>query len=528
MCLILRQLLVGPSLAHTVGMRTLGLLLTLVVLAPQASPAQRTVVPDGAAITSVDVSGFDRARLSPGLRDAIRSLVGTPLNQEALDELAARIEAERPQYVAAARAFMDPDGAVRVVFMVGRAREPDQDPNVNTRYVVERAEVTGVPDGQLPEQVREDLQALLDNRLDSEEAERIEQRIRRALARYEISRRIVRGSARGRIRLIYEARLGERSRWLRFEPGQSNVIFHADQGWGSMLELAIGGRDIRFTPIIAISNGDDLIEEYSGFGLRFETRKLGTERLGASLEWTGFDQTWRSRTLEALAANSRIPGPYEERSTFTPLIRFAVTPQITLSGGVSISELDALEPATGSMMASAAVASIGFTARVREASRGRHDVHASFSVRKGTPALESDLAYTRYLGQGWYRYGWGRHRVVVTGMAGGATGDAPLFERFALGDSMTLRGWDKYEIAPAGGDRVVHSSIEYGFRGLAVFLDVGSVWDAAAEREVRVSSGLGFHAGPAFLTVGVPLNTDELRAVVSLGLRFNRRAGAQR
>lgn len=155
-------------------------------------------------------------------------------------------------------------------------------------------------------------------------------------------------------------------------------------------------------------------------------------------------------------------------------------------------------------------------------------MQASLGMRAGSPMLESDLAYRRYLGQGWYRYAWGKHRVLVSGMAGGTTGEAPLFERFALGDSMTLRGWDKYEIAPAGGDRVVHSSIEYGFRGLGVFLDVGSVWDEATEREVRASTGLKLHAGPAFLTVGVPLNTDNLRAVVSLGLRLNGRVGVQR
>ena len=48
----------------------------------------------------------------------------------------------------------------------------------------------------------------------------------------------------------------------------------------------------RARPIVAIDNGDDLIEEYSGFGLPFETRKLGSERLGASFEWTRFDQDW--------------------------------------------------------------------------------------------------------------------------------------------------------------------------------------------------------------------------------------------
>jgi hypothetical protein len=519
MLLILKKLIVGPSLAHTVGMRTLGLLFTVLALAPQAAPAQRSPVPQGTVIASVEVSGFDIGRLSPELREEIRNLVGTPLNQDRLDELAARIGAERPRHVAAARAVMDPAGQVHVVFVVGRPRERDQDENVNARYVVEHARLEGVPERELTQALRDDLQALADKRLDSDEAQQIEQRLREALPRYDLNRRILRGSEPGRIRLIYEARLNERFRWLRFEPFRSNLIFHSEQGWGSYLELAMGGRDLRFTPIVAIDNGDDLIEEYSGFGLRFETRRLGTERLGASLEWSTFDQTWRSATLDALAADPQIALAYDERSTITPLVKFAVTPEVTLAAGVSITELDARPPATGSEMANAAVASIAYGGRWKDASNATHDVHASFGVRAGSRALESDLVYTRYVGRGWYRYGWGNHRVLVAAMAGGITGGAPLFERFALGDSTTLRGWDKYDIAPAGGDRMFHSSIEYRYTGLALFLDIGSVWDDGTERQVRVSTGFGFHGGPAFLTVGFPLNTDNLGAVVALGLR---------
>ena len=105
-------------------------------------------------------------------------------------------------------------------------------------------------------------------------------------------------------------------------------------------------------------------------------------------------------------------------------------------------------------------------------------------------------------------------------MAGGLTGTAPIFERFTLGDSITLRGWDKYDIAPAGADRMFHTSVEYRYTGVALFLDVGSVWDAGSERQVRVSTGFGLYAGPAFRVVGFPLNTDNLTPVVTLGLRF--------
>jgi hypothetical protein len=501
-------------------MRTLGLLITLLAATTQAATDQKPAVPEGTIISSAEVTGFDIDRLSPGLREEIRALAGTALKQERLDALAARIEAERPRHVAAVRAVMDPGGQARVFFVMGRPNAPEGDDNVNARYVVEAADIHGVPEAELTQALRDDLRTLAGKRLDSGDADRVRERIDRELPDYEVSRRIERGSEVGRIRLVYEAHKKEPPPWLRFEALRANALFHSEQGWGTYVDLGIGGGDIRFTPIVAIDNADDLVEEYSGYGLRFETRKLGTRRLGASLEWSSFDPDWRTATLEALAFKPDVPRPYDTRSTITPLLKFALSPELSVAAGVSISELDPFLPAAGSQMANAAVASVDFNRRWNDRSGPRHEVEGSFGVRAGSRQLESDLAYTRYLGQGSYRFNVGRHEVQATGLAGGISGPAPLFERFTLGDSTTLRGWDKYEIAPAGGDRVVHSSIEYRYSGVALFLDVGSVWDEHTERHVRVSTGFGFHAGPAFFVVGIPVNTDNLSAVVMMGLRI--------
>ncbi len=201
-------------------------------------------------------------------------------------------------------------------------------------------------------------------------------------------------------------------------------------------------------------------------------------------------------------------------------MKFAFAPDVSIAAGVSISELEPLLPAANSQMANAAVATIEFNRRWKDGSDERHYAQGSFGVRAGSRQLESDLAYTRYLGQGSYRFDFGSHHVQATGMAGSITGDAPLFERFTLGDSSTLRGWDKYDIAPAGADRMIYSSVEYRYTGLSLFLDIGSVWDENTERQVRVSTGVGFRGGPAFFLVGFPLNTDNLTAVFMMGLRI--------
>lgn len=392
------------------------------------------------------------------------------------------------------------------------------DENINARYVVEQADVHGLSEDDLSEGLQDDLRALVGQRLDSGAADRLQERIGREFPDHAVSRRIERGTEVGRIRVVFEAERREDTHWLRFEPLRTNALYHSEQGWGAYLDSGIGDGTIRFTPIVAIDHADDLVEEYSGYGLRFETRKLGTRRLGASVEWTRFDQDWRDATLAALEPGS--PRLYEDRQTFTPLLKFAITPHLSLSGGVSITELDPLTPGLGSQMANAVIGAIEFDRRWKATSDATHHLVAGFGVRGGSRDLESDLAYTRYLGQGAYRFDAGRHHVEATGMAGGLTGDAPLFERFTLGDSKTLRGWDKYEIAPAGADRMFHSSVEYRYTGVGLFLDVGSVWNTGTEQRVRVSTGFTLQAGPAFFIVGVPLNTDSLSAIVMMGLRM--------
>ena len=507
-------------------MRLLRFLLPLLALPLIAAAAQETEPPDGTRITSAIVSGLELSRLSQDLQTEIGKLPGSALNRQQLRDLASRIETEHPRYIVGVRVSQDPDGGARVVLVAARLKDEERAANINSKYVVEDVDLRA-PTRDLSPSLIDELHALAGKPLDSDAADRLEQRLKDALPGYQVSRRMVRGSQSGHVRLIFDARLAEWARWLRFEPAEFNTVYHSDQGWGAMLPLTIGGRDFRVMPIIAWDNGDDLIEEYSGFALRFETRKLVTERLGMFFEWSTFDQTWKNPTLAALTFRPDIPLPYRNRMAVTPLLKFAITPQLTVGGGVRIAELDPLrEPALEdvdlrpSQMANAAIGSVSFALWSDPKARPRTDLEAAFTVHAGTRSLESDLVYERYLGQANFYYRWSRHEVEVSGMGGGISGAAPLFERFSLGDSRTLRGWNKYDIAPAGGNRVFHTSFEYRFGGLGMFVDTGAVWDHGAESRVRASTGVTYNPGPVFMTVGFPLNTDEFRAVFTMGLRF--------
>ncbi len=107
-------------------------------------------------------------------------------------------------------------------------------------------------------------------------------------------------------------------------------------------------------------------------------------------------------------------------------------------------------------------------------------------------------------------------------MFGGITGDAPLFERFSLGDSRTLRGWDKYDITPVGGDRMFYASAEYRYADCSPCSSIPDRSGTQGPRSVSASlPASDSRPGPVFFMVGFPLNTDEFRAVFTMGIRFS-------
>ena len=203
---------------------------------------------------------------------------------------------------------MDPDGQARVFFVMGRRSPSDRDDNINSRYIVEEADIIGVPDAELTQALRDDLQALVGKRLDSGDADRLQERMERELPattwRAESSAGASSAASGSCTRPARRSRPLAALRAAQIE----RLVYHSDQGWGSYLDLGIGDRTIRFTPIFAIDNADDLVEEYSGFGLRFETRKLGTRRLGASLEVVGSSRTG-ARHAGRARARTRDSGP---------------------------------------------------------------------------------------------------------------------------------------------------------------------------------------------------------------------------
>jgi hypothetical protein len=506
-------------------MPTHSLLLLLAILGgvAQHAVAQDAVRADGARIESAELSGLPLDALSPGLRRDIESLAGASHYDERVDRLARRIEEEHPDVVAAVRTVPRPDGQVRLVFLVARiSDDSDLVSNINSRYTVESVEISGIPDREISGALRARLEAMVGAPLDHDEAERLVEELEAEQPGYRVHRRIARGLERGRIRVVFEfdERGGDR-RWIPFTPSRSKLVYHSDQGPSAVLDIPMGTSRHRALFGFAIKNDDDLLEEYSAVRFGVESRNLGTERLGARVEVSWLRSEWEPETLAAVDADPAIPAPYRRRVTVDPSVTVALTPHLRVSAGASLSELESLADSTSTQMASAFVASVGYRQAWGSGRRSDHAIDAAYEFRSATETLESDLIYKRHVGRASYRYDQGSGTLIANVMVGRLTGAAPLFERFTLGDTSTLRGWSKFDLAPSGGDRVFHQSLEYRIHHVGFFLDSGSVWTKGRDdMRVRFAAGFGLHGDNGFLTLGFPLNARDLGTTFMMGVRF--------
>ena len=388
--------------------------------------------------------------------------------------------------------------------------------NINDRYVIEHVDVSGVPADRISQPLRDDMQALVGQRLDAPEVAAVEKQLLSEFPDHDMTRRVSRGDEPGRVRVQFQLTPPQDRRGLLFTTLRSKLVYHSDLAWGGALDVSLGGTNHRVTLRFLIGDDDRLAEEVSGYGIRFESRNLGTERLGFSFELARHRQTWDASTLDALAADPRVPPAYRKRVSIDPVVRVAIAPGLHARAGVSLSDLESLSQSPDSSLASAAVGGLGFD---REWRRGdaQHNISAGYDVRAGTSRLESDLEYTRHRAEAGYRLTNGDRRFLAAFSFGRTSGAAPLFERFTLGDSTTLRGWNKFDVAPAGGERMFHQTVQYSYRGFTVFLDTGSVVDRAEDWRVRTSTGIGYQGRQFFALLGVPVNAGELRAAVILG-----------
>jgi hypothetical protein len=232
---------------------------------------------------------------------------------------------------------------------------------------------------------------------------------------------------------------------------------------------------------------------------------------------------WNSATL---AASRDFEGIYRERHAIEPTVAIQLLKSLEWSGGLRFSRLQVQYPDARFESAHALMTALRFAKEMQGAAAGgaMSRVDAGYNVRAGLGALGSDFAYTRQAADARYQMTWGaarRQDLIADVRIGRITGTAPLLERFVLGNSQTLRGWNRFDLAPRGGYQVAHATCEYRFRGWRVLYDTGGLWVEGQATSARHSVGAGYISKEGVSAViAFPLRDNQITPILTLGYTF--------
>jgi hypothetical protein len=394
----------------------------------------------------------------------------------------------------------------------------DSEFNVNTRYTVENILVAGSGwttdlvashDDHVSFGIRRDLVALIGQKLNPAALDELARRLRKEFHARTVDHHVMRGKAPDTVQVVFEIKLHP----ARFDVSVPKFAYNSNQGFNGAGEATATLNHHSFTAGV-VSDGDDLLERYTGFEARYENSHLGSDNLRFRFEFDDYHDLWNQRT--AVEAG---PALYRSRENFEPVLTVAVARPLTVSFGMSFERMQDEGPDARIEAANAFVASARFRSR-KENEQDRQDFDAGYDLRSGMRTLANDYAYNRHHFE--FRYTWTRGRqVVLEDVAGGMiTGDAPLYERFALGNSSTLRGWNKYTLDPLGGNRMVSNSVEYRYGAFEAFYDTGAIWESGQPVVARNSIGVGLREGPFSVAVAFPLKDGRTDPVFMVSMNY--------
>jgi hypothetical protein len=405
-------------------------------------------------------------------------------------------------------------------------QDQSSDLNVNSRYIIESIHFVDQRQYKLSTSALDEISRLVGAKVSSEALDRLALRIRAELRAHDVTFKLTRGAQPEAVRVLIQVDRAGGS----FDASVPNLSYNSTLGFTGTGQLTSTIGANAFT-LRALHDGDTLIERFSGIQAKYERVGLAHGRISLGFEFDGYQDQYSNSTIAALANSSQTSslgaGAYGSRLNYEPSATFVLAAPLTLTVGLSFEQLNNLPSAARSESANAVINTLRYHRRWTESGDSTQELDAGYSLRAATTALGTDLAYTRHMAHLKYNYSSRTQSVEVTMLAGAIYGQAPLFERFALGDSTLLRGWNKYDLDPLGGNRLAYGSVTYGYHIMRVFYDTGSVWDQGKSPEAKDSAGIGVSSGLGVLEKGAflvalafPLRQGHVTPVLIAGMNF--------
>jgi hypothetical protein len=263
-----------------------------------------------------------------------------------------------------------------------------------------------------------------------------------------------------------------------------------------------------------------LAERYSGIVARYENQRLDTDRVSFRFQFASYHEQWNSGTVEAAAQSPQDASAlYRARQDFQPQVAIVLAKPLTVEVGADFDRFQEQLSPLNTQSADAVFTTFRYHA-APEDFEFQQQLDADYGVRVASKAFGGNFAFVSHVWNLRYRISRGRHVLMDRWSGGVIDGRAPLADRFVLGDSNTLRGWNKYEIDPFGGNRMMHNSVEYRYSLFKMFYDTGAIWDVGQTAVPRHSLGVGLQEKAFSLAVAFPLRNGRMEPVLIMGMTY--------
>lgn len=406
----------------------------------------------------------------------------------------------------------------------------DSEFNVNTRYTVETVVIAADgwktdlaadhdQDGKLTPALRKDALALIGEKLNPPVLDELGRRLRKEFHARTVEHHVLRGKSPEYVQVLFDVHLKP----ARFDISVPKFLYSSERGWNGAVEGTATVGHNGFTAGL-VSDADELPERLTGMMARYENTHVGSDRVQFRFAFEDYHELWNSASTEeaanpVLLSSMDTGGLYRARQNLQPEVTFVLAKPLELTLGTSFERMADESPAVPAESANAWLASLRYHRRL-EGADSQNDLDAAYSLRAASRVLGSDFVYARHRWEFRYMRTFGKSVVIDDMTAGYISGRAPLFERFALGNSSTLRGWNMYELDPLGGSRMAHNSAEYRYGVFQVFYDSGAVWDRGDAAILRHSAGVGLRQGIFSLAVAFPLREGHIDPILMVGMNY--------
>ncbi len=380
--------------------------------------------------------------------------------------------------------------------------------NVNSRYRIELISIQNTAQA-ISRSLQRELDRLIGRPFRSETLDEVERRIRAEFPGFAIKRKVLKGEKQDQIKVFF---LLERARKM-VDFNVPRLAFHSSQqfSFAANADFNIAKSSLSFG---LVTDNDEKVERYSGIRAAAVSPLLG-KHVRLALLGESYRSQWQGASTDF----------YRARTNFEPTVVIDLAPGLEFRAGFSFNNLEYQVPAARDLAAHAVISTLRYTKQHQLGLTGTQTLEAGYSLRAAASFLHSDFDYRRHLAETRLTFASSnseKHPVTLSlsSMIGTIEGNAPVLDRFTLGNTRTLRGYNRYDLAPLGADRVIHFSADGRYHFVRAVYDTGTLWNVGRPRVLRHSAGIGFVVSGITAMIAIPLRSGPVEPIFLVGMNF--------